>query len=68
MRKPTPSLNSRHQLMTIAEVSELLGFHPVTLRGWARCGVLPAIRIAGRWRLDSRSLTAWLEAKNSSPQ
>ena len=62
MRSQSQTLSSGHGLMTIADASEFLGFHPVTLRKWARSGRLPVIRIASRWRLDPRSLAAWLEA------
>jgi excisionase family DNA binding protein len=50
-------------MLTIAEVSELLGFHQVTLRDWAREGRLPALRIAGVWRFDPVELAAWVEAR-----
>ena len=50
-------------VLTIAEVSELLDFHDVTLRDWAREGLLPAMRIAGLWRFDPADLAAWVEAR-----
>jgi hypothetical protein len=40
-------LGTGQRFLTIAEVSEWIGFHPVTVRDWARCGRLPAMRIAG---------------------
>jgi excisionase family DNA binding protein len=40
-------LLARTGLLTIAEVSDLFGFHEVTLRNWVRAGKLPAARIAG---------------------
>jgi predicted site-specific integrase-resolvase len=52
MRQRIKPLGTEQGFLMIAEVSELLPFHPVTLREWARCGELPAIRIVGRWRLD----------------
>jgi excisionase family DNA binding protein len=66
MRERIKPLGTRLGFLTIAEVSELLAFHPVTLREWARCGRLPAIRIAGRWRLDPESLMVWLEARKTA--
>jgi excisionase family DNA binding protein len=56
-------LRARTGLLTIAEVSKLLSFHPVTLRDWAREGRLPAVRIGGVWRVDAASLASWLEAR-----
>ena len=58
-------LHARSGLLTIADVSELLGFHQVTLRDWARAGRLPALRIAGQWRFDPVELAAWVEARRT---
>jgi excisionase family DNA binding protein len=56
-------LRARMGLLTIAEVSELLSFHPVTLRDWAREGRLPAVRIGSAWRFDPVELAGWVEAR-----
>lgn len=56
-------LRARIGLLGIAEVSELLGFHEVTLRNWVRAGKLPAVRIAGQWRFDPAELAGWVEAR-----
>jgi excisionase family DNA binding protein len=56
-------LSTRTGLLNMAEVSDLLGFHEVTLRNWARCGRLPAMRIAGQWRFDPAELAGWVEAR-----
>jgi excisionase family DNA binding protein len=56
-------LRARTGLLTMAEVSKLLSFHPVTLRDWARAGRLPAALIAGHWRVDPTELAMWLEAR-----
>jgi predicted site-specific integrase-resolvase len=37
-------LRARTGLLTIADVSELLDFHEVTLRNWVRAGKLSAVR------------------------
>jgi excisionase family DNA binding protein len=58
-------LRARTGLLTIADVSDLLCFHPVTLRDWARAGRLPAMRIAGAWRFDPAELAAWVEARRT---
>jgi excisionase family DNA binding protein len=57
------TLRARTGLLTIAQVSELLGFHEVTLRNWVRAGKLPAVRIAGQWRFDPAELAGWVEAR-----
>ena len=59
-------LRARTGLLSIAEVSDLLGFHEVTLRNWVRAGKLPAVRIAGQWRFDPAVLAEWVEARRIS--
>jgi len=59
-------LRARTGLLTIAEVSDLLGFHPVTLRDWARAGRIPALLIAGHWRFDPLELASWIETRRMS--
>ena len=56
-------LRARTGLLTIAEFSDLLGFHEVTLRNWVRVGKLSAVRIAGQWRFDPGELAGWVEAR-----
>jgi excisionase family DNA binding protein len=56
-------LRARSDLLTVAEVSQLLGFHEVTVRNWARLGRLPAARIGGQWRFDPAELAGWVEAR-----
>jgi excisionase family DNA binding protein len=56
------NLRTRSGLLTIAEVSDLLGFYEVTLRNWVRAGKVPAARIAGQWRIDPPELAGWMEA------
>jgi excisionase family DNA binding protein len=57
------NLRARSGLLTIAEVSKLLSFHPVTLRDWARAGRLPGMLIAGQWRFDPAELAGWVVAR-----
>jgi excisionase family DNA binding protein len=56
-------LHARTGLLTIIEVSDLLGFHEVTLRNWVRAGKLPAVPIAGQWRFDPAELAGWVEKR-----
>jgi excisionase family DNA binding protein len=58
-------LRARTSLLSIAEVSDLLGFHPVTLRDWARDGRLPGVRIGSAWRFDPLEIARWLEARRT---
>jgi excisionase family DNA binding protein len=58
-------LHARTGLLTIAEVSDPLGFHEVTLRNWVRAGNLSTVRIAGQWRFDPADIAAWVEARRN---
>ena len=57
------TLRARTGLLSVAEVSPLIGFHVVTVRNWARAGRIPAVRIAGQWRFDPAELAAWVLAR-----
>jgi excisionase family DNA binding protein len=56
---------ARTGLLNIVDVSDLLGFHEVTLRNWVRAGKLPAVRIAGQWRFDPSELAGWVEERRT---
>ena len=47
-------LERRNGFLTVKQVADVLGFHPETIREYARTGVLPAIRTGYRWRFDPR--------------
>ncbi|MBZ5659867.1 MAG: helix-turn-helix domain-containing protein [Acidobacteriia bacterium] len=55
--------HARNCLFTIADVSELLCSHDVTLRDWARAGRMPGLRIGGQWRFDPTEPAAWVEVR-----
>jgi excisionase family DNA binding protein len=57
------TLRGRTWLLSVAEISELLSFHPVTIRDWSRLGRIPAMRIAGQWRFDPLEIVTWVEAR-----
>jgi excisionase family DNA binding protein len=63
MKTLIQTLHARTGLLGIAEISELLRFHPVTIRDWSRLGRIPAVRIAGQWRFDPLEVAAWVEAR-----
>ena len=44
MDKPDP-------IMTVDEVAEYLGLHPLTVRRLARDGDIPAIKVGRQWRV-----------------
>ena len=58
MKTLVQTLGTRITFLTLAEASDLLGFHEVTLRNWVRAGKLPAVRIAGQWRFEPAEVEA----------
>jgi len=52
MQTLVQKLRTRTGLLTIVEVSDLLGFHEVTLRNWVHAGKVLAVRIGGQCRFD----------------
>lgn len=49
--------------LTVNQVAEMLGFHPETIREYARTGVIPAVRAGYRWRFDPGVLADWLRER-----
>lgn len=56
------------KLLTTVEAAEILRLHPVTLRRKAAAGMVPCLRISGRFRFYESRLMAWLDAGCPSPQ
>lgn len=46
--------------LTVAEVAEYLGIHPVTVRRMARDGKLPGRKIGKYWRFDPDNLREYM--------
>lgn len=54
------------KMLTVAELSELLGVKPNTLRGWARTGAIPCIRLTpGCIRFDAKEIGQILDDRRS---
>ena len=54
-------------LLTVEEVAIYLRLQPNTVRGMARRGELPVVKVGRRWRFKRSSLDSWLRDK-SQPQ
>ena len=50
-------------VLTLADVSALLGCHLETARLWARRGELPARKVGRSYLVLKRELVAWLETQ-----
>lgn len=59
------SLSSqRDHLMKTRAVAEWLGVSVRTLRLWAECGEVRAIKVGSHWRFQRSDVTEWLEKRN----
>ena len=64
--KKKMKLNKMMKLMTVAQLARRLGIKPNTLRGWARTGAVPCIRLtSGCIRFDAREIKQMLQARRS---
>ena len=50
------------ELLTVAQVAELLRLNPQTIRNWIDAGTFPAVRIGRRVRIKRSDLDAFLDA------
>jgi excisionase family DNA binding protein len=51
------------KILTIVEVSDFLRLHPTTVYRLVRKGQLPAFKIGGGWRVNTKDLDRWCVAK-----
>ena len=48
-------------VMTIKDVAEYLGIHPMTVYKLAQRGKLPAFKIGSDWRFHRKHIEAWID-------
>lgn len=58
-RTGTPGLNTE-PLLTVDEVARYLRLQPGTVRGMARRGELPVVKVGRRWRFKHSQIERWL--------
>jgi excisionase family DNA binding protein len=51
------------RFLNVKEVADILGFHPETVREYARKGIIPALRTGYRWRFDPYIFAEWLRKR-----
>jgi excisionase family DNA binding protein len=51
-------------IMTIAQVSQYLGLHELTVRRLAREGAIPALKLGRQWRIKRDLLESWIEQRS----
>ncbi len=55
---------SRGALLSANKVSKWLGVAPRTVRLWAECGEIPAIKVGKQWRFCEADIRVWLAQQN----
>jgi len=55
-------------VLTVAEVAEILRVHSTTIYRLVKRGDLPGFKLGGNWRINRASLDLWLSAEHSQPQ
>lgn len=53
-------MNTRKCILTIRDVAQEFGLHPLTVSRLARQGVLPGFKIGGSWRFRRDVLEDWM--------
>jgi len=48
------------QIMTTREVAEYLKLHKITITNHAAKGLIPGIKIGGRWLFDKQAIDRWI--------
>ena len=57
----TPRGLSAYDLLCSKEIASLLGLSERTVRLWAECSELPAVKIGRQWRFHRKAVEKWLE-------
>ena len=59
-------LPGKRRLLATAAVASRLGISSRTIRLWAECGEMPAVKVGKQWRFDEGALEHWLLARAAS--
>ncbi len=51
------------EIMTVKEVAEFLGVHPMTIYKYVRQGKIPGFKIGADWRFNKMSIEKWMVEK-----
>lgn len=54
------------RMLTTDDLSLWLGFAPRTIRLWAECSELPAIKVGRQWRFRRADILLWLDQSHGS--
>jgi excisionase family DNA binding protein len=58
------TMESAHKILTIMEVSDLLGVHPFTTHKLVKAGRIPSFRVGNDWRFRKNEIERWVAEKS----
>lgn len=53
------------KLLSTKEVANILGLHEQVIRRYIRKGILPAIKLERKYKIDQEELNNWLEERKT---
>jgi len=56
------------QIMTVREIAEYLGVHPMTIYKYVQDGKIPAFKIGASWRIRRDSIKKWMDENEHKNQ
>ena len=56
------------QVMTVKEIAEYLGVHPMTIYKYVQDGKIPAFKIGASWRIRRDSIKKWMDESEHKNQ
>jgi excisionase family DNA binding protein len=56
------------QVMTVKEIAEYLGVHPMTIYKYVQEGKIPAFKIGASWRIRRESIKKWMDENEHKNQ
>lgn len=54
--------------MTVKEIAEYLGVHPMTIYKYVQDGKIPAFKIGASWRIRRDSIKRWMDENEHKNQ
>ena len=58
--RTSTGIRARGSYRSTASVAKQLCISPGTVRLWAECGEIPAVKVGRLWRFDEAALSEWL--------
>ena len=56
------------KVMTVKEIAEYLGVHPMTIYKYVQDGKIPAFKIGASWRIRKDSIKKWMDENEHKNQ